>query len=264
MKNKIALITGGSTGIGFAFAEILAQQGYQVILISRNQERLDAAVKKIQHLGYTAYGYRADVSCYDDMKKIFEDIKTHHVKIDFLILNAGIISLGTLQQISADDIRNDILINLFGAILTAKLFTELLPDSAKILIVSSTLGMIGLAGYSSYCATKSGLINFGQVLRRELLSRKINVYIACPADVITPLYQKEIENTPAWMRSSNRPKPISAELAAAKILGKCHGKKQLILINKEILLFYFLEKFLPTRFINFVLDKMFPIPLKTN
>lgn len=260
MKKRTALITGGSSGLGLALAELLTMQNYEVILIARNQARLDTAVSKMEKLGGTAYGYSADISCEEQMNRIYEDIKTNFEKIDFLILNAGIVSVGSLKEQSIENLRKDIFVDLWGTILSAKLFNDLLPNHSKILMISSALGMIGLAGYPSYCAAKSGIINFSKVLRRELLSRKINVYIACPADIATPSYENEMNAMPAWMKMINRPNLISPELAAKRILDKCRGKQQMILINKEILLLYYLEKFLPVRLMDFILDKMFPYP----
>ena len=121
-----------------------------------------------------------------------------------------------------------------------------------------------MAGYSSYCAAKAGVINFASVLRRELLYKNIRVYVACPADIETPQFEYECKQMPDWMCSKegkHRPKAMSAEIAAKKILKKCSGNGFMIIINAEIYFLIVLSKMLPQQWIDFILDKMFPQPI---
>jgi short-subunit dehydrogenase len=138
----------------------------------------------------------------------------------------------------------------------------LLQSGSRILLVSSAFGLIGGAGYSTYCAAKAGVINFGESLRRELLSKSIAVYVACPADIDTPQYEKEIADSPSWMNSSHRNRPLSAHVAAQRILKKCTGSRFLIIINSDVLLLQIVARIFPRRLKDFIIDHSLPRPPK--
>lgn len=129
-------------------------------------------------------------------------------------------------------------------------------------MVSSALGLLGAAGYSTYCAAKAGVVNFAEALRRELLSKNIAVHVACPADIDTPQYQTELKSMPGWMKaaSSARKSLLSPEKAAEKILAQCKGTKFLITINFEISLLRVLGKILPSGIMAAILDSSLPRP----
>ncbi len=260
---KYVLITGGSSGLGFAFAKNLVQKRYVPILIARNKNRLDEAVDNINKMGFDAYGLQGDITSESDLTSISEIIKKQFGKIEFLVLNAGIVSVGLLSDY--DDygkMKKVIEIDLWGTILSTRIFMPLLEPGSKILMISSAFGLMGAAGYSTYCAAKAGIINFAEAVRRELLCKNISVYVACPADIDTPQYAEEIKSMPEWMSKgiSARHSLLSPEKAAEKILDKCKGKKFLITINFEISLLRILGKILPTRILTKILDSSFPRP----
>jgi short-subunit dehydrogenase len=120
---------------------------------------------------------------------------------------------------------------------------------------------MGTAGYSIYCAAKAGVINFAAAMRHELLSKKIAVYVACPADIDTPQFHQEKAAMPSWMTVTDaRGKVMSAELCAEKILRRCKGRRFNIIINSDIALLVFIKRLLPESALNFLLDRMFPKP----
>ncbi len=260
---KYALITGGSSGLGFAFAKNLAEKGYVPILIARRKNKLDEAVDNIKKMGFDVYGFQGDITSQEDLTNIFESIKGQFGKIEFLVLNAGVVSVGLLADYDDyEKMKEDIEIDLWGTILSTRIFMTLLTPGSKILMISSAFGLIGGAGYSTYCAAKAGIVNFAEAIRRELLCKDIAVYVACPADIDTPQYAEERKNMPEWMSKglSARHSLLSPQKAAEKIINKCKGKRFLITINSEVFLLRILSKILPGRIITSILDSSLPRP----
>jgi short-subunit dehydrogenase len=260
--SKIALITGGSSGLGLAMVKNLGKKGYFCIIIARNKEKLDKAVYEAKLQGCEAAGFQCDTTDEEALNSVYKKIKEKFQKIDFLILNAGVVTCKLLSDFeNTTELKHDLRINLWGTILTAYTFLPLLQSGSKLLMISSAFGLMGPAGYSVYSGSKAGIINFADSLRRELKSREISVHVACPADIDTPQLHKEHENMPEWIKQDDpRAKAMSADIAAEKILKKCFQNKFLIIISFEIFSLMMLIKFLPVSLKNFILDKMFPIP----
>jgi NAD(P)-dependent dehydrogenase (short-subunit alcohol dehydrogenase family) len=261
---KTAVITGGSSGLGFVFAGELGKQGYTVIILARDQAKIDQAVASLKEKGIDAKGISCDVSDEDHLKKAFETVRSSESKIDFLILNAGMVIPRLLSDYpDTSGIRKQIDTNLTGAILTAWQFLPLLQKGSKILITSSGFGLMGAAGYSLYCATKAGLVNFGEALRRELLCKGINVYVSCPGDMDTPQFFEEIRTSPDWMKTGSPRKTVPVEKEGRIILKQCHGKmKFLILPASDVKLLSIVSKIVPRKFKDYLLDRMFPQPVE--
>ena len=157
--------------------------------------------------------------------------------------------------------KDQIDVNLWGTILSAKLFMPFLANKSRVLFISSAFGLTAGAGYACYCAAKAGIVNFALALRRELLG-KASIYVACPADIDTPLYREELKTLPVWMKSAKvRAKVLSAEIAAIKIIKKCQGKRFLIFISWEIFfLLSILPRFMPSSWIIWLGDRLLPTP----
>jgi 3-dehydrosphinganine reductase len=262
-EKKYAIITGGASGLGFAFAKNLAEKGYVPLLIARRKDKLDEAVNTLKKMGFDGDGFQGDIASPKDLASIFETIKERFGKIDFLVLNAGVVTVSLLADYSDyEKMKEDIEIDLWGTILSTRIFMPLLKTGSQILMISSALGLIGAAGYSTYCAAKAGIVNFAEALRRELLCKDISIHVACPADIDTPQYAEERKSMPEWMSKagSARRSLLSPEKAAEKILNQCKGKKFLITINSEISLLRLLNKVLPWRMVSSILDSSLPRP----
>jgi short-subunit dehydrogenase len=262
---KTALVTGGSSGLGFEMAMQLAAQGYHVIIVAREAKKLDNAVATIRNEGYSAEGYIGDIRNHLDMEQIAENLGNKPNTLDFLILNAGVVHVRILSDYEdMAEMKQDIETNLWGTILSARTFTPLLRARSKILFVSSGFGLVGAPGYSIYCAAKSGVINFAEALRRELHHKQISVYVACPGDVDTPLYREECRHMPAWMISKRErwASVLPAEEAARRILKKCLGKQFIITCDVGITAMLMVQKMLPARIASFLMDFLLPMPPK--
>jgi short-subunit dehydrogenase len=260
---KTALITGGSSGLGFVFAEELGKQGYNVIILARDQVKIDHSVVTLKEKGIAAKGISCDISNENQLKNAFDTVKSEETKIDFLILNAGMVIPQLLSDYTeTSGIRKQLDTNFCGTILTAWQFLPLLQKGSKILITSSGFGLMGAAGYTLYCATKAGLINFGEALRRELLCKGINVYVSCPGDMDTPQFHEEIRTSPDWMKTGSPRKTVPVEIEGRKILNQCKGKmKFLILPAFDVKLLAIVSKILPRKLRDYLLDRMFPQPI---
>jgi len=259
---KIALITGGSSGLGFAIAKLLGQKGYFVIILARNIQKINSEIEHLKQLNIEATGYSCDITKEDDLKKVSQEIKNQYGKIDFLILSAGVVTVKLVSDYeNVTELKNDLEIDLWGTIQSTYFFNSLLVEQSKVLFISSAFGIMGAAGYPMYCAAKAGVLNFAEAYRREVQNRGISVYVATPGDIDTPQYRGEIESHPAWMKKSTPRKVDSAESVAKKILKKCKGKYQFLIIPAgDAKLLYILTKILPRKFRDFLLDNIFPQP----
>jgi uncharacterized oxidoreductase len=260
---KTALITGGSSGLGLAYAEILGQQGYRIIILARNPERIELSVKSLAEKGIHADGISVDVTDDKQMADAARQIRMLSKSLDFLILNAGEVTPRLLcDYTSASELKKDIDIDLWGIILSAWNFIPIMPDGSKILMTSSGFGLMGAAGYAPYCAAKAGIINFAESLRRELLFRKIGVYVACPGDLDTPQFANEIAGQPVWMKEQSSPRQvIPPSLAAQRILNRCKGHSRLLMLpDPTVKLLNIVLKILPRSWSRLLIDMMFPRP----
>lgn len=259
---KVAVITGGSSGLGYAFAEILGKNGYTVIILARNQDKITKSVASLVSMNISAEGISCDITSEAALKEAYDRIKLAHGKIDYLILNAGVVTTKLLSDYTnMAEIKQDLEIDLWGTIMSAYQFLPLLQEGSKLLMISSGFGLMGAAGYSMYCAAKAGIVNFGESLRRELLSKKINVYVACPGDMDTPQFHEEVKNAPAWMKKETPRKLMITMVVAEKILSQAKGsRKYLIIPSGDVNLLAVLSKILPRQFRDYLLDGMFPRP----
>jgi short-subunit dehydrogenase len=259
---KVALITGGSSGLGFALSQLLGKEGYTIVIVARNQEKINKAVNTLKGMNITASGISCDITDEAGLKKTAEQVKSEFGKVDYLILNAGVVTTKLLADYkNASEMKQDLEIDLWGTILSAHTFLPLLDSGSKVLLISSGFGLMGAAGYSMYCAAKAGIINFGECLRRELLNRKINVYVACPGDMDTPQFHEEVKNAPQWMKKETPRKLMKTEVVAEKILKQAKGsKKYMIVPSGDVNLLVNLSKILPRQFRDSLLDGMFPRP----
>lgn len=259
---KCALITGGSSGLGFVLAEQLGKQGYHIVLVARDTKKLDEAVVKLSNQSIQSEALSCDVTDESGLNTVVAHIRSKGMTVDFLVLNAGMVSPGAFMDFKdAHALKLDLEIDLWGTILSAYKFIPLLTKGSKILMISSGFGLMGAAGYTIYCAAKAGMINFAEALRRELLPRDIHVYVACPGDMDTPQFYEEIRTSPEWMKTGSPRKLMKAEVVAAKILRQCKGRmKFLIIPSADVKLLVIVGKLVPRKFRDFLLDKLFPQP----
>lgn len=183
LAGKIALITGGTSGIGLATAIELASQGAQVFITGRRQAELDAAVAEI---GSAATGIRADASQLHDLDKVYAQIASQTGRLDILFANAGggdMMPLGAITEEHVDRIFGT---NVRGVLFTVQKALPLLVDGASIILTGSTTSIQGTAAFSVYSASKAAVRNFARSWALDLKDRAIRVNVVSPGPVRTP------------------------------------------------------------------------------
>jgi NAD(P)-dependent dehydrogenase (short-subunit alcohol dehydrogenase family) len=185
LEGKVALVTGGNSGIGLATAKRFVAEGAYVFITGRRQTELDAAVEEI---GKNVTGVQSDVSKMADLDRLFTTIKQEQGHLDLVFANAGageIVPLGSITEEHFDKIFN---VNVKGLLFTVQKALPLLPEGASIILNASTTSIIGTPGMSVYSATKAAVRSFARNWTLDLKDRKIRVNAISPGTVPTPAY----------------------------------------------------------------------------
>lgn len=185
LKNKVAVITGGNSGIGYATAQLLKEQGANVIITGRRKEAIEKAALE---LGVTAI--TADQSNISDIEKLAEQVKTDFGSVDILFINAGIAGLGTIEQTTEELYDNIMNVNLKGAFFTLSKFIPILKEGASVVFLSSNTASMPGPGSSVYSASKTALNSFMRSAALELAPRKIRVNSVSPGPTQTEVMNK--------------------------------------------------------------------------
>lgn len=185
LKNKVAVITGGNSGIGYATAQLLKNQGTEVIITGRRKEAIEKAALE---LGVTAI--TADQSNISDIEKLAEKVKADFGSVDILFINAGIAGLGTIEQTTEELYDSIMNVNLKGAFFNLSKFIPILKDGASVVFLSSNTASMPGPGSSVYSASKTALNSFMRSAALELASRKIRVNSVSPGPTKTEVMNK--------------------------------------------------------------------------
>jgi 3-dehydrosphinganine reductase len=196
-KDKVVIITGGSSGIGFSIAKELAQAQANLYLIARDQTKLDNAVsllKKSFGAALSIHSVASDVSDSQAITLAINDIGIREGKIDLLVNNAGVLRCGRFEEISLLDVEHSVQVNFMGAVYCCKAAWKYLSVAhGRIAFVSSVAGYIGLIGYSAYAPTKFAMAGLAECLRMEGKRDGISISIIFPGDTQTPMLEYEYE-----------------------------------------------------------------------
>ncbi|RBQ09024.1 short-chain dehydrogenase [Pedobacter miscanthi] len=185
MNDKVAIITGGSSGIGLAIAKRFAQEGARVAITGRNQKTIDQAIAQI---GPNGLGIQGDVSKLDDLTRIYQTVAEHFGKVDTLIVNAGVYVLAPLADFTEEQFDQVSDINFKGAFFSVQKALPVLKDGASVVLVSSTVNNKGIPNHAAYSATKAAVRSLARSFSAELLDRKIRVNVLTPGPVDTPVF----------------------------------------------------------------------------
>ncbi|HEY6940628.1 glucose 1-dehydrogenase [Dokdonella sp.] len=186
---RVALVTGGSSGIGLATAMRLAREGARVYVTGRRQAELDRSVAEI---GHDAKGLQGDIASMADLDRIFSAVAADAGRLDILFANAGggeFSPLGSITEAQFDKYFN---INVKGTLFTVQKALPLMSSGSAIVINGSIAAIKGLPAFGIYAATKAALRSFARTWATDLKGRGIRVNVVAPGTVVTPAYKSEL------------------------------------------------------------------------
>lgn len=186
LAGKVALVTGGTTGIGLASAQDFAAQGAIVYITGRRPAELQAAVASITASGATAYGIQGDVAKLEDLDRIYAEIKQRSGHLDVLFANAGGGDMMPLADITEEHFDRVFDTNVKGTLFTVQKALGLLKDGSSIILTASTTSVKGTENFSVYSASKAAVRNFARNWLLDLKPRNIRVNAISPGPIHTP------------------------------------------------------------------------------
>jgi 3-oxoacyl-[acyl-carrier protein] reductase len=200
MKSKIALVTGGSQGIGFAVADALLMQGIQVGITGRNQAKLDQALMLLKEkYGDNVIGICSDVTKYKEMQNAVDIVNSNFGKIDTLIANAGVGHFAPIDELSIESWNETIDVNLTGAFYTLKAcMDDLKTTQGYYITIASLAGTNFFEKAAAYNASKFGLVGFTQAVMLDLRKYQIKVSTIMPGSVSTHFNGHTPSDTDSW------------------------------------------------------------------
>ena len=189
LKDKVALVTGASQGIGRETALTLAEAGAKVAVAARNEEKLAAVVKDIVAAGGVAFAVKMDVADAEQVKSAFKQVLEKFARLDILVNNAAITRDGLAMRMKQDDWEAVLRTNLTGAHLCIQqaLPTMMRARAGRIINIASIVAQMGNAGQANYVAAKAGLIGLTKAIAIEIASRNITVNAVAPGFIETPM-----------------------------------------------------------------------------
>jgi NAD(P)-dependent dehydrogenase (short-subunit alcohol dehydrogenase family) len=185
LAGKVALVTGGNSGIGLATAKHFVKEGATVFITGRRQEQLDRAVEEI---GANVYAVQGDISILADLDRLFATIKRTTGRLDIVIANAGsgvFVSLGSYTE---EHLDQTFAVNVKGTVFTVQKALPLMPDGGTVVLLGSIAGVLGMPAFGVYSASKAALRSFTRCWAVDLKARGIRVNIVSPGVVPTPAY----------------------------------------------------------------------------
>jgi NAD(P)-dependent dehydrogenase (short-subunit alcohol dehydrogenase family) len=187
LKGKVAVVTGGSSGIGLATAKLFAAEGARVFVTGRRQDELDAAVAAI---GAGAIGVRGDIANLADLDRLFELVKADKSRIDVLFANAGLGDFVPLGLITEEHFDRTFDVNVRGTLFTVQKALPLMPKGSSIVLNASMVSIKGMPAFSVYAASKAAIRSFARSWIVDLKDRQIRVNVVSPGTIPTPGYDK--------------------------------------------------------------------------
>lgn len=268
MKNKVVVITGGSSGIGKALAEKFGGEGSKILITGRNKQGLDITVDELRKKNIDIHGFQADVSIEQDNIAMAEEAIRLFGTIDILINNAGISMRALFSEVEIDVVKRVMDINFYGAVYATKYcLPEIKKNKGSIVGISSIAGFLGLPGRTGYSSSKFALNGFLGVLRTELLKTGVHVLTACPGFTASNIRKHALTKDGHEQGESPRTeeKMMTAEECADHIYVAVVKRKRSLVLTGQGKLAFWLNKWWPSmaeRLVYYVMAKENNAPIK--
>ncbi len=247
-ENKVAIVTGGASGIGRAVAEGLARRGAKVTIADKDTELAQKTATGITDAGHSAKAVTLDVTDATAVKTLVDDTVKEHGRLDYMFNNAGIAVVGDARDFSLDDWRKVIDINLYGVVNGV---VAAYPIMAKqgfghIVNTASLAGLIPPVGEISYAASKYGVVGLSHSLRAEAVDLGVKVSVVCPGFIKTPIfYNSKLIGIDRQKMIDATPKAMSPEDCAQVILRGVERNKATILVTSLASVLWVLHRISP-------------------
>lgn len=249
-KESVAIVTGAASGIGRALGQELARRGALVIMADIQAGLLEEAVGSITQAGHKAEGVTLDVTDFQAVKRLVENTASRHGTLDYIFNNAGIVVGGEVRDISIDDWRDVLDVNLFGVVNGVAAAYPLMVDQGHghIINTASIAGLIPFPAEISYVASKYGVVGLSNALRVEGADLGVNVSVVCPGLIRTPIFytSKLIKiDREKMLRSLPERFIITPEECASVILRGVERNKAIIVVTRVAKVFWWLHRINP-------------------
>jgi NAD(P)-dependent dehydrogenase (short-subunit alcohol dehydrogenase family) len=199
LKGKVAVITGGSSGIGLATVKRFVEEGAYVFITGRRQAELDAAVREI---GANVAGVQGDVANLADLDRLYATVGRQKGRMDVLFANAGVVEFVPLGSITEEHFDRLFNINVRGVLFTVQKALPLFTDGGSIILTSSGVSIKGFAAASVYSATKAAVRSFARCWTTDLKQRRIRVNVISPGPIETPMFAEVPQEEKARLSST--------------------------------------------------------------
>lgn len=184
-SNKVAVVTGGNSGIGYATAKQFVKEGAKVIITGRNKAAVEKAASELGAIGFVS-----DQSNLRAIDQLVAEIKSRYNKVDTLFINAGVASFAPFEAVTEEQFDNTLDINFKGAFFTLQRFLPLLKEGSSVTLLSSVNAHTGMPNTSVYAPSKAALNSLMRTAAYELAPRKIRVNVVSPGPIDTPIFGK--------------------------------------------------------------------------
>jgi NAD(P)-dependent dehydrogenase (short-subunit alcohol dehydrogenase family) len=247
-NDKIAVVTGGASGIGRALGEELCRSGARVVLADLNAELLSRTGEELRASGHQVETVALDVRDFEAVKRLIEETARKHGRIDYLFNNAGIAVAGEARDISLDDWRSVIDTSLYGVVhgVVAAYPIMLKQGSGHIVNTASLAGLIPAAGEVSYCAAKYGIVGLSHTLRAEGANLGVRVSVVCPGFIETPIFHtSKVVKLDFEKLLAEIPKTMPADQCAREILRGVERNQATIVVTPFAKVLWRLHRYAP-------------------
>jgi dehydrogenase/reductase SDR family member 7B len=259
MKDKVVIITGGSSGIGLACAIAFGKNGSKIVITGRDIKKLESAESSLKVQNIDVLSVVADSAKEEDNKIIIEKTIEKYGQIDILINNAGISMRALFEELELDVLRKVMDINFWGTVYATKYaLPEIIKNKGSVIGVSSIAGYRGLPGRTGYSASKFAMHGFLEALRTELLKKEVHILLACPGFTATNIRNTALSKDGNVQGESPRDEEnmMTADEVAQYIYNATKYRKRDLVLTAQGKLTVFLNKFFPSFMDNMVYNHM--------